>query len=189
MKVCLIALSLIVPFAASAVDVSPSKTVQPEKFMEPNGKRFSIFSGDPERVQKANEINFGDFETKLDASPNPISAKQVRRSNAEPVLLKIVLSFKNNGKKTYTLSFPTAQRYDILIKNSSGHTVYTWSADKEFVQSIGTTLINPGDRVTYSESVSVQDLPASLPPGDYSIEAVVNNYPELNQKTTLTLTP
>lgn len=173
--------------AAFAVDVNPSKTVQPDKFADPGGKRFSIFSGDPERIQRANAIDFGAFECKLELSPATLSAAPTNGGASRS--FKASFSIKNHGKKTYTLSFPNWQHYDFRVKNASGEVVYVWSADKEFAQVVGTSLLNPGDRICYSEDISLGDFSPKPQPGIYTVEAVIANYPELNGKATVAITP
>ena len=176
--------------SAHAVDVSPSREVQPEKFREPGGKRFSIFAGDPGRIQKANEIKFDDFETKLEVTPNPLSLEAAKNSPGNRPMIKVVFSVKNiHAKKTYTLSFPDAQRYDIRVKDSAGNAVYTWSADKEFVQSVGTILLNASDKISFTENIALGEFAAPPSPGIYTVEAVLGNYPEITAKVPLTLSP
>ncbi len=174
---------------AQAIDVDPSKNTVPEKFIEPGGKRFSIFSGDPKRIQRANSINFADLESKVEVTPAPFSLKAAADAPGGRPTLKISYSFHNKGKRTYTFSFPTSQRYDLTIKTSSGQAVYTWSADKEFVESIGTMLVNADDIIEYSETVPLADLSTPLTAGNYTVEAVLSNYPELIARTTLTVAP
>jgi hypothetical protein len=173
-----------------AVDVHPSREVQPEKFREPGGKRFSIFAGDPNRIQKANEIKFEDFEAKLEVTPNPLSLESAKNSPGNRPMIKVVFSVKNtNPKKTYTLSFPDAQRYDIRVKDAAGNAVYTWSSDKEFVQSVGTILLNASDKISFTETIALGEFASPPAPGAYTVEAVLGNYPEITAKIPLTVNP
>jgi Intracellular proteinase inhibitor len=175
--------------AASAIDVDASKKNQPEQFINPAGnKPFSLFSGDPKRIQNANTINFNDFEKKIEVTPGSLSLKEARALGTRPAL-KVVFTLKNNGRKTYVLSFPNAQRYDILIKDSTGQSLYTWSEDKEFVAETGSTLVNNSDKITFVENIALCDFTRIPEPGAYTVEAVLNNYPELHAKTPITIIP
>lgn len=182
-------LLLAVALHAPAEEVSPSKNTVPDKFVDPGGKRFSIFSGDPKRIQRANAINFADFETKLEVTPSPLSIKAAEEAPGGRPSIKLTFSVRNKGKRTYTLSFPNAQRYDFQIKNATGQVVYTWSDDKAFADSVGTILINQGDIIEYSEVVALSDFSSPATPGTYTVDAAMFNYPELAGHFTLTINP
>lgn len=66
------------------------------------------------------------------------------------------------------LRFSSGQEYDLRVRDSGGQTVYTWSADKLFLQAQHELLISGG----WSASVSVPQ-PPSAPEGPhvYTIEA------------------
>lgn len=172
-----------------AADVDPSKQTVPEKFNDPGGKRFSIFSGDPKRIQRANAIDFNDFENKVEVTPSPLSLKTSEESPLGHASIKVTLTVRNKGKRTYTLSFPNSKRYDITVKNASGQVVYTWSDDKLFVDVVGTIMIDPGDPIQYSEIIPLSEFSAPATPGTYSVDVVMSNYPELVAHQTLTVNP
>jgi len=172
-----------------AVEVDSSKNTVPDKFVNPGAKRFSIFSGDPKRIQRANAIDFADMETKIEVTPNPLSLKAAEDAPSGRPSIKVTLSVRNKGKRTYTLSFPSSQRYDISVKSASGQVVYTWSADKEFVEAIGTILINPSDIISYSETVALGEFASPPSPGAYTVEVTMSNYPELSARTPITINP
>jgi hypothetical protein len=186
-SLCLCAFAAVT--SAQALDVMPSKRVVPEKFIDPGGKQLNILNGDPKRIQKANAINFADFEKKLELSPQVISLSAAKENPDSRPVVKVTFSIKNTGKKTYTLSFPDAQRYDITVKDASGKSIYTWSADKEFAQSIGTLLVNYSDRLTYSETLSLGEFFTPPMPGSYTVEAVMSNYPQIRAAALLIIEP
>ncbi len=166
-----------------AIDVDPSKKTVPEKFYNSSGNRFSIFAGDPERIQKANAIDFSDFENKIEITPTPLAI------SSPAGVFKVNFGFRNKGKKTYTLSFPNTQRYELIIKNAVGQAVYTWSSDKIFLQQVGTSLINTTDQIAFVPSINLSDFDVTPTPGKYTVEATVANYPELKATAELVLTP
>ncbi|MCE0499256.1 MAG: BsuPI-related putative proteinase inhibitor [Methylacidiphilales bacterium] len=167
-------------------DINPSKNNQPPGFWDTTGNHFSIFNGDPKRIQRANEVDPKAFDTKLDVSPNPLSLKVAKQIGPNPSV-KITFSIHNHGKKTYTLSFPTAQRWDFRIVSASGAVAYTYSDDHEFVQTVGVSMVNQDDKLVYTENVDFDDMTSPLAPGIYTVQAVMANYPEMTARTQLTV--
>jgi hypothetical protein len=97
------------------LDINPIREdidKRPDK--APRKARFSIFAGDPERVQRVNEIKFEDFKASLDLPLKEYSMTSIQSEENETTL-DLTFSIVNEGKKSYTLSFPDSQRYDIII--------------------------------------------------------------------------
>jgi hypothetical protein len=174
--------------AASAIDINPSKNNQPPSFWDTGGNSFSIFNGDPKRIQRANAVDPKSFDTKVDVSPNPLSLKVILAVGPNPSV-KISFSVHNHAKKTYTLSFPTTQRWDFRIVNATGTVVYTYTDDHEFLPTTGTSMVNNDDKLVYTESVDFNDMSAPLTPGTYTVQAILANYPEMTAQTQFTVQP
>jgi hypothetical protein len=174
--------------AAKAIDINPSKNNQPPSFWDSGGNRFSIFNGDPKRIQRANEVDPKAFDTKLEVSPNPLSIKALKTGAPNPNF-KITFSVHNHAKKTYTLSFPTAQRWDFRIENPAGAIIYTYSENCDFEQKVGASMVNNDDKLVYTETVEFDDLSQALAPGNYTVEAILANYPEIHGRMQLTVQP
>jgi len=172
--------------AASAIDINPSKETVPRSSWDMGGNRFSIFNGDPKRIQRANAVDPKSFDTKVEVSPNPLSVSAAKTTGPNPSI-KITFSVHNHAKKTYTLSFPTAQRWDFRIVNSAGGVVYTYTDDHEFVQVVGSSMVNFDDKLVYTESVDFDDMSLPLTPGTYTVQAIMSNYPEMNAEAQLTI--
>jgi hypothetical protein len=176
---------LIAAFSAVfAIDISPSKTTVPRSSWDTGGNHFSIFNGDPKRIQRANAIDAGSFDIKLEVFPNPMSLRASKMVGPNPSI-KVTFSVRNHARKTYTLSFPTTQRWDFRIMNAAGAIVYTYSDDHEFVQTVGTSMVNQGDKLVYTESVDFDSMTDALSPGTYKIQAVLANYPEMGVQAQL----
>jgi len=103
--------------------------------------------------------------------------------------IKANLIIKNIGKRTYTLSFPNAQRYELKVLNPAGQLVYQWSLDKKFTEDVGIVMVNPTDRIGYTENISLSSLYAPLMLGNYSIEMSMANYPEIVAKAVFKVLP
>jgi hypothetical protein len=174
--------------AARAIDINPSKNNQQPSFWDTGGNSFSIFNGDPKRIQRANEVDPKSFDVKIDVSPTPLSLAASKGATI-PTAIKITFSVHNHAKKTYTLSFPTAQRWDFRILTSAGTSIYTYSDNCMFEQKIGTSMVNNDDKLVYSEIVQMSDLGAPLIPGNYTVQGVLANYPAMHATTILTVTP
>ena len=173
---------------ARAIDINPSKDNQPPSFWDSGGNRFSIFNGDPKRIQRANAVDAKAFDSKVEISPNPLSLQSVKTVGPNPNI-KITFSVHNHAKKTYTLSFPTAQRWDFRVLNAAGTPIYVYSDNCDFEQKVGSSMVNNDDRLVYIETVTFDDLNEHLAPGNYTVQARMANYPEINAEAKLTIQP
>jgi len=182
--------SLVLAFhGASGIDVNPSKDTLPRSAWDSGpGNSFSIFNGDPKRIQRANAVDPKSFDAKVEVDPNPLSLKVAKAVGPNPSF-KVTFSVHNHAKKTYTLSFPTTQRWDFRILNASGAVVYAYTEDHEFLQTIGTSMVNNDDKLVYPESIDFNDLDSPLTPGTYTVQAVLANYPEINAQVQLVVQP
>jgi hypothetical protein len=175
--------------AAPAIDINPSKDNQPPSFWSSgSGNSFSIFNGDPKRIQRANAVDPKSFDTKVEVSPNPLSLKALKAIAPNPSI-KIVFSVHNHAKKTYTLSFPTAQRWDFRIVDATGKAIYVYSDNCEFEQTVGSSMVNNDDKLVYTETVDFDDLSEPLAPGTYTVQTVMANYPAMRAQTQMTVQP
>jgi len=173
----------------SAIDVNPSKDTLPASAWDSSsGNHFSIFNGDPKRIQRANAVDAKSFDSKVEVSPNPLSLKAVNAGGPNPSI-KISFSVRNHAKKTYTLSFPTTQRWDFRIINSANGVVYTYTDDHAFLDTVGTSMVNNDDKLVYTENIAFDDMTLPLTPGTYTVQAILANYPEINAKVQLVVQP
>ena len=60
----------------------------------------------------------------------------------------------NNTKKEVTIKHTSGQKYDFQLLDSNQKTLYTWSADKSFMEMLTTTKIKAGQSVTFTETLS-----------------------------------
>ncbi len=166
-----------------AIDIDPSKKNVPD--MGGSTTRFDIFAGDPARIQRANAIDFADIKSSLEIAEPELSLYTMKEEGLRPNI-RLTFKIKNTSpKRTYTLSFPNAQRYDFIVRDQSNLIIYKWSADKKFVETVGTTMINPGDILGYTDQLPVSDFYEPLAEGTYTIEASLANYPEVISKASL----
>ena len=50
------------------------------------------------------------------------------------------------------LQFTSGQRYDFQVTTEAGEVLWTWSADKSFMQALGSETLEPGGSLTFSEA-------------------------------------
>lgn len=95
----------------------------------------------------------------------------------------VTFRIENTRSKLIKLDFPTTQRFDITVKDASGALIYQWSANQTFPPEDGVLMINPNERVEYTESISTQ----GLKPGEtYWVEATLANNPEFTRTAQIT---
>lgn len=112
----------------------------------------------------------GDIELKLDLAPAVIKLSDTRQ-------VQVTVSLINRSKKNYVhLDFPTSQRIEILVRDSTGKVVDTWSEDQSFTNDPATIAVNPGERLEYNASVATREMSAGQP---FLIEVSFPNYPDL----------
>jgi hypothetical protein len=105
----------------------------------------------------------------LKLSPQPVKLSEVRQ-------LQVNLTLKNVAKKAVVLDFPTDQRFEIYLRNSSDAILTTWTDNHAFEEKPGTVLINPLEHINYPETIATRDLTANKV---FIAEVFFPQYPEL----------
>ena len=95
--------------------------------------------------------------------------------------LDTTYTVRNNTKKIIRLDFNTTQRIDILTSDASGKVIEKWSEDRAFQLQEGIVIINPKERIEYSEKVATREM---KPSETYTIKADVVGYPDYTATTT-----
>ena len=100
----------------------------------------------------------------------PVKLSEVRQ-------LPVRVTLTNRGAQAVELNFPTEQRIEILLHDSSRRVVTRWSDNRAFAEQPGTLLINPGEHVEYSETIATREL---TPGKVFTVEVTVPAFPELD---------
>ncbi|MEY2489375.1 MAG: Intracellular proteinase inhibitor [Verrucomicrobiota bacterium] len=108
----------------------------------------------------------------LKLSPQPVKLSEVRQ-------LEVKITLTNVSKRAISLDFPTDQRIEILLRNSSDAVLTTWSDNHAFDANAGTILINPGEHIYYSETIATREL---TPNKVFLVEVFFPQYPELRAR-------
>ncbi len=83
-------------------------------------------------------------------------------------VLKATVVVENTSETPVTITFPSAQLFDLSIRNARGESVYTWSANKLFAAVV--TEVELGRRV-FEEEIPLAMGSEPLRPGMYVLEA------------------
>lgn len=105
----------------------------------------------------------------LQLSPEPVKLSEVRQ-------LQVNLSLKNVAKRAVVLDFPSEQRFEIYLRNSTEAILTIWSDNHAFEDKPGTVLVNPSEHVDYPATIATRDL---SPNKVFICEVFVPQYPEL----------
>ncbi|MDZ4743286.1 MAG: BsuPI-related putative proteinase inhibitor [Verrucomicrobiota bacterium] len=180
-----------------AVDVSPSRDLGSAR--EKNDAAGSgpgwfsgVFDGTSEtrdkKMDKVKNINRKDFDVALVISTNSISSSGAASDSQYAV--QPYFTIKNNTKLLRTFSFPNSQKYDFMLVNSGGTEVARWSEGRTFTDIIGSTLINPGESVRYTEVIQLFTKDGQkLPPGEYTLVSTMIGYPDFTESIKFNILP
>ncbi len=101
--------------------------------------------------------------------------ESVKLSEVRQLPVRVTLT--NRGDRAVELNFPSEQRIEILLRDSSGRVVTRWSENRAFAEQTGTLLINPSEHVEYSETIATREL---APGKVFTVEVTMPAYPELD---------
>lgn len=102
---------------------------------------------------------------------------------AEVRLVNVRLHLLNRGKRMVRLDFPTTQRIDVVVKDTTGKVVEQWSEYHRFEKEPGLVAINPGERLEYPASVATREMKAGQ---TCTIEAWMPAYESLRASAAVT---
>lgn len=126
-------------------------------------------SSSPVAAQGSSKRTAARSWVKLSASTN---AK--RYSVGQPIQVR--LRATNVHNRGAYLQFTSGQRFDLRVfRKGTSESVYTWSASRMFIQSLGSLWLRPGQSQTFEDSIG--DEMGQLQPGKYRLEANLSNSP------------
>lgn len=68
--------------------------------------------------------------------------------------IEMKISIFNNSKKAVTINHTSGQKFDFVLMDENKKELYVWSADKLFIMAQGSTTIEPGKTVVFSDTLS-----------------------------------
>ncbi|MBM7554069.1 BsuPI-related putative proteinase inhibitor [Thalassobacillus pellis] len=83
---------------------------------------------------------------------------------------KVIFDFslKNTGDKPYKLGFTSGQKYEIIVRDQDGGTVYVFSEGKMFTQALEEKQLKPGESLSFTETWE-----GEKKPGEYTAEVTM----------------
>lgn len=105
----------------------------------------------------------------LKLSPEPVKLSEVRQ-------LQVNLTLKNISKRAVVLDFPSEQRFEIYLRNSTEAILTIWSDNHAFEDKPATVLVNPQEHIDYPASIATRDL---TPNKVFIAEVFFPQFPEL----------
>lgn len=90
-----------------------------------------------------------------------LAADKPVHAAGEPITL--VLRVVNRGRAPLTLTFRSAQRFDVVVRDAGDREVWRWAAGRMFAQALGQEMIPPAGELAYTAT-----LEKGLPPGAYT---------------------
>jgi hypothetical protein len=83
--------------------------------------------------------------------------------------LALTLRVVNESPRTVRLRFRDAQRYDVVLQDARGRTMWRWSTDRMFAEVRGEESLRPaGGQLTYRITVRQR-----FPPGPYTVLGII----------------
>lgn len=89
--------------------------------------------------------------------------------------VKVVYSLVNSSRQAKRLDFPTAQRFEVTMRDPEGSKLFQWSEDRSFGEVASSVVVNAGERLEYEAQLPTRDMVGGR---SYTVEAVLPGYPE-----------
>ena len=102
-----------------------------------------------------------------EGAPQELAASLDAKVRGDTVVFTLHVS--NPTPSAVRLTFPSGQRFDFTVGSLSGEVLWTWSAARSFMQSVGEMTLGPG------ESTDFEAAWESAKPGEYSVTGVVTS--------------
>lgn len=166
----LLLLAVVFLLGACASSSDDTRDVAAPEAQATQGRFFGMFGS--RREKKRSKKVLGRLEMTMTVTPQPVVLSEHRK-------LTVELTLSNVSKKMVQLDFPTSQRIEILLRESNGRLVSTWSEDRAFTEGATLVSINPGERIQYTTTVSTRDLASGK---EYVLEGFFPNYEELKEQ-------
>jgi len=163
-----IILLLLIVFMAQSIfgqDIAPTST--PARRRGWLSRILHPFS--PEVVPQYKDPRLRGLALDLQLTPQTVKLSEVRQ-------LGVKVTLANLSKRPVALDFPANQRIEIYLMDSGGEILAKWSDNHAILEKPATILINPQERVEYSETIATREL---TPNKVFIAEVFFPQYPEL----------
>ena len=123
----------------------------------------------PEVIPQYKDPRLRGLALDLQLTPQTVKLSEVRQ-------LGVKVTLANLSKRPVALDFPTNQRIEIYLMDSGGGILAKWSDNHAVAEKPAAILINPQERVEYSETIATREL---TPNKVFIAEVFFPQYPEL----------
>ena len=161
----LLLLMLLMADGILAQDIAPAST--PSRRRGWLSRILHPFS--PEVVPQYKDPRLRGLALDLQIVPQTVKLSEVRQ-------LGVKVTLANLSKRPVALDFPTNQRIEIYLKDSGGDILAKWSDNHAITEKPGTIVVNPQERIEYSETISTREL---TPNKVFIAEVFFPQYPEM----------
>ncbi|MEY2479831.1 MAG: Intracellular proteinase inhibitor [Verrucomicrobiota bacterium] len=160
---------LLLALAMTAVAHAQDSASSPAEKRSWVGRILHPFGGGSKTPPKYKNAKLRGLLLDLQISPQPVKLSEVRH-------LEVKLTVSNQSKHSIGLDFPTEQRIEIYLRDTSETVLTKFSDNHAFADKPASILINPQEHVEYSETIATRDL---TPDKVFIVEAFFPKYPEL----------
>lgn len=181
---------------SKAVEVSSSKDQgeakeKNDKSGDGPGFLSGIFGGANEedrnkKLERVMGIKREDFNLTLTLEPTTLSHGSVR---ADTYSIQAFLTLENKGRMIRTFNFLTSQKYDFFVLDKSGKEILRWSQTVQFPDTPGKTIINPGEKIRFTEIIPLLVNQEKLPAGDYTVVGIIKDFDDFRESIPLKINP
>lgn len=161
----LLLLMLLMAGGILAQDIAPTST--PSRRRGWLSRILHPFS--PEVIPQYKDPKLRGLALDLQITPQTVKLSEVRQ-------LAVKITLANLSKRPVPLDFPTNQRIEIYLKDSGGDVLAKWSDNHAITEKPVTIVINPQERIEYSETISTREL---TPNKVFIAEVFFPQYPEM----------
>ena len=114
------------------------------------------------------------------ASPVQFKATTDKTEYGKDEPIKISLASKNTSGQDKVVSFGSSQTFDVSIRNEEGKEIWSWGANKRFMQALRDVTYKAGETKTFDASWNGRPFPDyTITPGTYTIQAVLMSNPHV----------
>ncbi len=116
-------------------------------------------------------------ESRADSLKVQISLREGGYALLEPV--EMTLTVENIAGRDLKLTFPTAQRYDFIVRKGK-QVVWKWSEGMMFAQAISREVLPAGGTISYEvtwDQTGAEDMRPPL--GTYTVQGILKTAPEM----------
>ena len=88
-------------------------------------------------------------------SPNQPIAISVAAQHVAATEIEATIRLKNPNDRTVSVTYPSSQKFELVVRDSNGENVYTYSKEQVFTQAIETEQFKPEEEKEYQVTIEL----------------------------------